>query len=85
MNPVVSDPGGAPRVLNEDGYLTIAITKHSGMSYLVQSADAPDSPRFSAASTTVLLNNGTTLKVRDNLPVATSLNRFLCVKVTAAP
>jgi len=40
---------------------------------------------FSPATTTVLLDNATTLKVRDNVLVGTPPARFLRVKVIAAP
>ena len=40
---------------------------------------------FSAASTTVLLDNATTLKVRDNVLSSTPGSRFMRVKVAAAP
>ena len=40
---------------------------------------------FSPASTTVLINDATTLKVRDNILMGTAPGRFLRVKVTAAP
>ena len=65
----------------------MTITKQAGVTYEVQSAGSlltgqPDS--FSAGSTTVLTNNATTLKVRDNFPISTSPPRFMRVKVTAA-
>ena len=40
---------------------------------------------FSSATTTVLLDTATTLKVRDNVLIGTPPARFLRVKVTAAP
>jgi hypothetical protein len=88
LNPIAPDPGGLPPVTTEGDYLTMTITKHAGVIYEVQSAGTllpgqPDS--FSAATTTVLINNATTLKVRDNFPTATSPPRFMRVKVTAAP
>ena len=88
LNPTAPDPGGLPPVITEGGYLTMTITKHAGVTYEVQSGGTllpgqPDS--FSAATTTVLINNATTLKVRDNFPTATSPPRFMRVKVTAAP
>lgn len=46
-------------------------------------ASQPDS--FSAASTTVLINNATTLKVRDNFAISTTPRRFIRAQVTAAP
>ena len=77
-----------PRPVNEGGYLTITITKHSGVTFQVQGAGTlldgqPDS--FSAATTTVLTDDATTLKVRDNVPVGTPPARYMRVRVTAAP
>jgi hypothetical protein len=43
----------------------------------------PDS--FSASTTTVLTNNATTLKVRDNFLIGTPPACFMRVKVTAVP
>ncbi len=64
------------------------LTKQPGVTYEVQSAGSllPALPNsFSATSTTVLINNATTLKVRDNFLIGTSPPRFMRVKVTAAP
>ena len=77
-----------PQALNEGGYLTITIAKRPGALYEVQTAGTllpgePDS--FSPASTTLLLDTATTLKVRDNFPSETPPARFLRVKVIAAP
>ncbi len=88
LNPTLSDAGGLPPVTNEGGFLTMTITKHVGVTYEVQSAGTllpalPDS--FSPASTTVLTNNATTLKVRDNFLIGTPPARFIRLKVTAAP
>jgi hypothetical protein len=88
LNPKSPDPGGLPPVTSEGGYLTMTLTKQPGVTYEVQSAGTllegqPDS--FSPASTTVLLNDATTLKVRDNQLIGTAPGRFLRVKVTAAP
>ncbi len=83
LNP--KQPDTLPPAVNEGGYLTITITKHSGVTYEVQTAATPDAPAFSPATTTVLINDATTLKVRDNFPLATSPARYLRAKVTAAP
>ncbi len=88
LNPTLPNAGGLPAAINEGGYLTMTLTKQPGVTYEVQSAGTllpalPDS--FSAASTTVLINNATTLKVRDNVLIGTPPTRFLRVKVTAAP
>ena len=88
LNPTVANPGGLPPVVNEGGYLTMTITRRPGATYQVQSAGGllpglPDS--FSALSTTVLVNDATTLKVRDNIRIGAGPRRFLRVKVTAAP
>jgi hypothetical protein len=52
--------------------------------YVIETSAGVESG-FSAASTTVLTDTATTLKVRDNVPVATQPKRFLRVQVTAAP
>ena len=88
LNPKIPNPGGLPPVTREDGCLTMTLTKQPGVTYEVQSAGTvlegqPDS--FSPASTTVLINDATTLKVRDNILIGTAPDRFLRVKVTAAP
>jgi len=81
-------PGGIPEVVNEGGFLTMTLTKRPGVSYEVQSAGTllpalPDS--FSAASTTVIINDATVLKVRDNFLIGAERGRFMRVKVTVAP
>jgi hypothetical protein len=83
-DPLKPDLAAAPSVVNEGGYLTITIAKRAGVTYEVQSAATPDEAAFSAATTTVLVNDAT-LKVRDNFPIGTPPSRFLRVKVTAAP
>ena len=88
LNPTMSNPGNLPPVTDEGGYLTMTITKQPGVTYEVQTAGTllsgqPDS--FSAASTTVLINNAITLKVRDNFPTSSSARRFIRAQVTAAP
>jgi hypothetical protein len=84
-NPLVPDGSALFPVTSENGYLTATITKRAGVNYLVQSGATLDAGAFSAASTTVLLDNVTTLKVRDNVPVSTPGSRFIRVKLTAAP
>ncbi len=88
LDPKSPNPGGLPPVTTEGGYLTMTLTKQPGVTYEVQSAGTlregqPDS--FSPASTTVIINDPTTLKVRDNIVIGTAPGRFLRVKVTAAP
>ncbi len=85
LNPTLPNPGGLPPLTTEGGYLTMTLTKQPGVTYEVQSAGTllPDS--FSASTTTVLINNATTLKVRDNILIGTPPTRFLRAKVTAAP
>jgi hypothetical protein len=84
-DPLHSNAPAIPVVVNNGGYLTMTITKRAGVTYQVQSAATPDGAAFSAAATTVLVNNATTLRVRDNVPIGTPPGRFLRVKVTAAP
>jgi hypothetical protein len=88
LDPTVPDPGGLPGELDEGGYLTLTLTKQPGATYEGQSAGTvlpsqPDS--FSPASTTVLINDATTLKVRDNVLIGTVPARFIRVKVIASP
>jgi uncharacterized delta-60 repeat protein len=83
LNPTAPDPGGLPPVMDEDGYLTMTITKQPGVTYEVQSADTllPGMPgSFSAETTTLLTNDATKLKVRDNVIVGTAGSRLLRVK-----
>ncbi|HRK13536.1 MAG TPA: hypothetical protein PK490_04570 [Prosthecobacter sp.] len=87
LNPTLITPT-LPGLTREGGYLTMTITKQPGVTYEVQTAGdlatgQPDS--FSAASTTVLINDATTLKVRDNILISSTARRFLQVLVTAAP
>jgi hypothetical protein len=85
LNPNLSDADNVPSPVEEGGYLTISILKHPGVAYTVQSAPAPEDSAFSSATTTVLIDNASTIKVRDNEPIAASAARFMRVKVTAAP
>ena len=81
MNPAVPDSGAEPRPQNEDGYLTITITKQPGYTYTVETADNLQPPSWSPDATTVLIDNATTLKVRDNVPVGAAPIRFMHVVV----
>jgi len=62
-----------------------APNKRVGVTYEVQSGGALQPSSFSSATTTVLIDSSTTLKVRDNIPVSNSTGRFMRVKVTASP
>lgn len=88
LNPTVPDPGGLPAVTNEGGYLTMTLTKQPGVIYEVQSASTllpgmPDS--FSANTTLILINDPYKLKVRDSEYLGAQAQRYLRLKVTAAP
>lgn len=66
----------------------MTIAKRLGINWEVQSAGTllpalGDS--FSPATTTVLIDAATTLKVRDNVRIDTAPARFLRTKLTAAP
>ena len=71
--------------VRENGFLTITITRRAGVTYTVQTSATPGSVGFSAATTTMLINTASTLKVRDNCPTSTTAQRYLRVLVTAAP
>ncbi len=88
LNPTLPDSALQPAVVAEGGYLSITLTKHPGATYEVQSAGTLLSGQpasFSPATTTVLIDTATTLKVRDNILIGTPPARFMRVKVTAAP
>ena len=85
LNPKQPDNTALTPVVNQGGYLTITINKQPGVTYEVQTAATPDALAFSLATTTVLVDDATTLKVRDNIPIGTPSARYLRVKVTAAP
>ncbi|MGB8170807.1 MAG: delta-60 repeat domain-containing protein [Chthoniobacteraceae bacterium] len=88
LNPTLPDSALAPTPVPEGGYLTLTLTKHPGVTYEVQSAGTlltGQPASFSPATTTVLIDNPSTLKVRDNIPYGTPPARFMRVKVTSAP
>lgn len=88
LNPAQPDASGLPVVTTENGYLTMTITKHAGVTYSIESAGTllPSLPNsFNPYNTTVLINDPTTLKVRDNVLIGSAPTRFMRVNVTAAP
>jgi hypothetical protein len=89
LNPLVPDSALQPRPVVEAGYLTMTITKRPGATYVVESAGSlvplDSAPYFSAASTTVLVDEATTLKVRDNVSVTSGQRRYMKVRVNSAP
>lgn len=85
LNPKVPDTVGLPRPVIEGGYLTITITKHPGVTCLVVTADDFQPSSWSAATTNVLIDNATTLKVQDAFSASTASTRVMRVVVTATP
>jgi uncharacterized delta-60 repeat protein len=88
LHPLLSDSENLPQPVLEGGYITITLTKQPGVTYEVQTAGTlltGQPASFSPATTTVLLDNATTLKVRDNVSIGTPPARFMRVKVIAAP
>lgn len=88
LNPTLANGAALPPAVNEGDYLTLTITKQPGVTYEVQSAGTllpalPDS--FSPASTTLLIDNATTLKVQDTVLMSTPGGRFMRAAVTASP
>jgi hypothetical protein len=80
-DPLMPDATG-PVAVNEGGYLTMTMVKRGYMNYTVESAGSLSPGDFSAASTTILINDATTLKVRDNFPIGAAPSRFMRVKLT---
>jgi hypothetical protein len=88
LNPTLANGAALPPAVNEGGYLTLTLTKQPGVTYEVQSAGTllPALPEsFSPASTTLLIDNATTLKVRDTVLMNTPGGRFMRAAVTASP
>jgi alpha-tubulin suppressor-like RCC1 family protein len=84
----VPDQNSLPLPDLENGSLTLTITKHAGVTYEVQTAgtlneNASDS--FSAATTTIIIDNAATLKVRDNFILNSNSNRYMRTKVSELP
>jgi hypothetical protein len=85
LNPTLPNAGGLPPVTSEGGFLTMTITKQPGVTYEVQTSGTLAPGSFSAATATVLINNPTTLKARDNVLMGTPGGRFIRAQVTGAP
>jgi hypothetical protein len=81
LNPTVNNGSALPAPVAEGGYLTLTITKQPGITYEIQSTGSlPGS--FSSANTITLLNDVSTLKVRDNVLMSVPGVRFMRVQVT---
>ncbi|HWB05421.1 MAG TPA: hypothetical protein VG796_20475 [Verrucomicrobiales bacterium] len=79
----IAAPDFPPAAVLEGGYLTMTITKRPGVNYTVLSGS--DSTDLSTADTTVITNNATTLKVRDNILYSVGPRRFMTTSVSFAP
>ena len=82
MNPGAWD--APPAAVLEGNYLTLTLSKRPLINYSIPSgASLMD---FDVAGTTTLINDTTTLKVRDNFPITgPTSRRFMIVRVTALP
>ena len=85
LDPTVPDGPTPIKPTIEGGYLTVTIAKQAGVTYDVQSANEVAPAFFSSATTVILLNDLTTLKVRDNYPISDASSRFMRVQVTGTP
>lgn len=82
MNPHTFDT--PPAATMEDNYLTFTLTKRPFVTYRILTGSSLQD--LSTTDTTSLINDDTTLKVRDNFPITgPAPRRFLKVTVTAAP
>lgn len=81
----IDSPAAVPAVVSEGNFLTITLSKRAGVSYTVETAGSPDGAAFSTATTTMITNTASTLKVRDNFTPSTAAQRYMRVKVMAAP
>ena len=81
-DPKTPDAANLPTAVNEGGYLTVTLTKRPGVTFLVETAPDLQAASWSAANTTVLIENSITLKVRDNVLIGGATARYLRVRVT---
>ncbi len=88
LDPRIPQNALLPRPVLEGGFLTLTITKPAGypvngITYSVESAGLLSTANpWSPATTTVLIDSATTLKVRDNVPVAPGVKRFIRLRVS---
>ena len=82
-DPKTPDAANLPAAVNEGGYLAGTLTKRFGVSYTGETAPSLQPASWSAANTTLLIDNSITLKVRDNVLLGASASRYLRVKVSA--
>jgi len=81
-SPLVSDSAGRPAMSIESGCLTLTLPKNPSATDAIWSAEScGDLLSWSAGTATVLLNNATTFKARDNFVIGSTLPRFLRAKV----
>ena len=88
MNPNRADNQALPRPTLSEGRLTMMITKRPGVRYEVQSAGTllpGQSQSFSKASTVVLMDDASSLQVRDDPPPLGANMRFMRVHVRPQP
>ena len=85
LNPTLADAESVPRAINEGGFLTMTLTKYPGVSYIVQCASSPEGAAFSDATTVILVDNDTTLKARDSIPINSGGPRYIRVLINSAP
>ena len=81
-DPKSPDAANLPAAVDEGGYLTVTLTKRPGVTFLVETSPDLQAASWSAANTTVLIDNSITLKVRDNVLIGASPGRYLRVRVT---
>lgn len=82
-DPTFPDPSRLPAATIEDGFLTLTLSKRTGVTFVVESTGSLVAGEWSVASTTVITDSAGTLKVRDNVPTSAGQARFLRVRVTA--
>lgn len=81
---ITNDPVIATEPFSGQSYLTLTITKPAGITgitYLVEVSNSLNGWNSGPTNTTVITDNATTLKVRDNTP-ASGGQRFIRLKVT---
>lgn len=75
----------APKPVMEGGFLTITIARQPGATHMVQTAATPSATAYNSVITAVVIDNPTTLKVRDLYSTSSATRRFMRVVVRSRP
>jgi len=83
MNPTAADPGRVPGPVVNGGFLTLTLSKRSGVTFTVETSGTLAAGSWSVGTTLVTADTAGTLTVRDTVPVTEGGPRFMRVRVGA--